>query len=330
MNQFFANILTGINSLIGNYGWSMIIFTVLIKLLISPLDYKSRKGMRRTQAIQPQIAKLQQKYANDKEKLNLKMSELYRKEGINPMSGCLPMLLSMPLLFIMFAAMRLVANTELAKQSIELLVNGAQINEGWLWIKNLWMPDSPFFGIVADKQNLSIIPADIWQKVFASLDEATISALSGMGITAANISGTTIFPLLEATEAYKAEVALWTELPSLNLIITQMSIYAKPNGWFVLPLLACGTQFLMNATTQQQTAPQPAADGQPNTGAFMKYFFPLFSLFICASSNAAFSLYWVVSNLFAWAEQLVFNMMFQAQERAGNTGKPVKEEDTIK
>ena len=73
MNQFFANILTGINSLVGNYGWSMVIFTLLIKLLISPLDYKSRKGMRRTQMIQPQIAKLQQKYANDKDKLNQKI-----------------------------------------------------------------------------------------------------------------------------------------------------------------------------------------------------------------------------------------------------------------
>ena len=62
----------------------------------------------------------------------------------------------------------------------------------------------------------------------------------------------------------------------------------------------------------------------------MKYFFPLFSLFICSSYNAAFSVYWVVSNLFAWAEQLVFNKVFEMQDRAGNTGKPVKEEDSIK
>jgi len=329
MNQFFANILTGINSLIGNYGWSMIIFTVLIKLLISPLDYKSRKSMRRIQDIQPMITKLQQKYGDDKEKLNRKMSELYRKEGVNPMSGCLPMLLSMPLLFIMFAAMRMVANTELAKQTIDLLVNGVQNNEGWLWIKNLWMPDSPFFGIVADQTNLTQIPADIWAKVFASLDEATVTALSGLGIDAANISGATIFPLLAETEAYKAEIALWHELPKLNLLITQMSIYAKPNGWFLLPLLACGTQFLMSATTQQQPA-QPKAEGQPNTGAVMKYFFPVFSLIICSSSNAAFALYWVVSNLFAWAEQLVFNMMFKAQDQKRNAGNAVKEEDSIK
>ncbi|MBR4067361.1 MAG: YidC/Oxa1 family membrane protein insertase [Clostridia bacterium] len=328
MNQFFANILTGINSLIGNYGWSMVIFTLLIKLLISPLDYKSRKGMRRTQQIQPQIAKLQQKYANDKDKLNQKMSELYRKENINPMSGCLPMLLSMPLLFIMFAAMRLVANTELAKQAIELLVNGVQNNEGWLWIKNIWMPDSPFYGTVVDQANLNMITPDIWKNVFASLDAVKVEALAALGVTAENISGATLFPLLQATEAYQAEMALWHELPKLNLLITEMSIYAKPNGWFILPILACVTQFLMSSTTQGQQL--QTNDQQQSTGKFMKYFFPLFSLFICSSYNAAFSVYWVVSNLFAWAEQLVFNKMFEMQDRAGNTGKPVKEEDSIK
>ncbi|MBE5794487.1 MAG: YidC/Oxa1 family membrane protein insertase [Clostridiales bacterium] len=328
MTQFFANILTGINSLIGNYGWSMVIFTVLIKLLISPLDYKSRKGMRRTQLIQPEIAKLQKKYANDKDKMNQKMAELYRKENISPMSGCLPLLISMPLLFIMFAAMRNVANMELAKQAIDLLVNGVQTNESWLWIRNLWMPDSPFYAAIADQQNLQIIPADIWAKVYAGLTDATRTALEGLGVNASNISGQTLFPLLQATEAYTTETALWHELPKLNLLITQMSIYAKPNGWFILPIMACVTQLLMSATTQQPQ--QPAAEGQPDTGKFMKYFFPVFSLFICASSNASFALYWVVSNVFAWAEQLIFNKVFEIQDRKGNTGKSVKEEDSIK
>ena len=329
MTQFFANILTGINSLVGNYGWSMVIFTVLIKLLISPLDYKSRKGMRRTQLIQPEIAKLQKKYANDKDKMNQKMAELYRKENISPMSGCLPMLISMPLLFIMFAAMRNVANMELAKQAIDLLVSGVQTNESWLWIQNIWMPDSPFYAAIADQQNLQIIPADIWAKVYASLTDSTRASLEGLGINAGNISGASIFQLLQATEVYQAETALWHELPKLNLLITQLSIYAKPNGWFLLPILACVTQLLMSATTQQQPQ-QPAAEGQPDTGKFMKYFFPVFSLFICASSNASFALYWVVSNVFAWAEQLIFNKVFEIQDRKGNTGKSVKEEDSIK
>lgn len=109
MNEFLANVLSGINSVIHNYGWSMVVFTILIKMLLLPFDYKSRKSMRRMTALQPQVAKLQKKYANDKEKLNQKTAELYRREKINPMSGCVPMLITMPILFIMFAAMRIIA-----------------------------------------------------------------------------------------------------------------------------------------------------------------------------------------------------------------------------
>ena len=59
MNDFLVAILNGINSVIHNYGWSMVVFTLLIKLILLPLDYKSRKSMRRMTRLQPQVAKLQ-------------------------------------------------------------------------------------------------------------------------------------------------------------------------------------------------------------------------------------------------------------------------------
>lgn len=323
MNEFFAGILNGINTIVQNYGWSMVVFTILIKLVILPLDYKSRKSMRRMTALQPQLSKLQKKYANDKDKLNLKMSELYRKEKINPMSGCLPMLISMPILFIMFAAMRMVANNELAKQAIDLIVNGVQSNEGWLWVKNVWMPDSPFYSILSDASSLKLIPADIWANVLGGQNSAALAQLATLGIDAATINGETVFAALQKTAAYANEMALWAPMPSVNLIFTQLTVYANNNGWFILPILACVTQFLMTATQPQQ----PQVEGQPNTGKFMMYFFPLFSLFICASYNAAFSLYWVVSNVFAWVEGLVLNKIFEKQEKES---KAVIEEESIK
>lgn len=70
-------------------------------------------------AVQPKMQALQKKYANDKEKLNQKMNELYRKEKINPMAGCLPMLIQLPILFCMFTAMRVVANEETVRMVIE-------------------------------------------------------------------------------------------------------------------------------------------------------------------------------------------------------------------
>lgn len=312
MNDFLVAILNGINSVIHNYGWSMVVFTLLIKLILLPLDYKSRKSMRRMTRLQPQVAKLQKKYANDKEKLNQKTAELYRREGINPMSGCLPMLVSMVILFIMFAAMRTVANTEMASQALGLLTTGTQTNESWLWIKNIWMPDSPFNPVIADSANLRIIPADIWAKVFASLDPASVTALAQYGIDAATISGETVFAALQTLPVYAQETQLWATMPQLNLLIANLSIYAHNNGWFILPILAAVTQYLMTLSQ-----PQPAAD--PNnpaasTNKFMKYFFPLFSLWVCSSYNAIFALYWVVGNVFAWVQGLVMNKMFEKMD----------------
>lgn len=312
MNDFLVAILNGINSVIHNYGWSMVVFTLLIKLLLLPLDYKSRKSMRRMTKLQPQIAKLQKKYANDKEKLNQKSAELYRREGVNPMSGCLPLLVSMAILWIMFAAMRTVANTEMASQALNLLTTGTQANESWLWIKNIWMPDSPFNPVIADNANLRMIPADIWAKVLVSLDPASVTALAQYGIDAATISGETVFAALQTLPIYAQETQLWATMPQLNLLIVNLSIYAHNNGWFILPILAAVTQYLMTLSQ-----PQPAAD--PNnpaasTNKFMKYFFPLFSLWICSSYNAIFALYWVVSNVFAWVQGLVMNKMFEKME----------------
>ena len=313
MNDFLVAILNGINSVIHNYGWSMVVFTLLIKLILLPLDYKSRKSMRRMTKLQPQIAKLQKKYANDKEKLNQKSAELYRREGINPMSGCLPMLVSMVILFIMFAAMRTVANTEMASQALNLLTTGTQTNESWLWIKNIWMPDSPFNPVIADSANLRVIPADIWAKVFASLDPASVTALAQYGIDAATISGETVFAALQTLPIYAQETQLWATMPQLNLLIVNLSIYAHNNGWFILPILAAVTQYLMTLS-QPQTAAADPNNPAAGTNKFMKYFFPLFSLWICSSYNAIFALYWVVSNVFAWVQGLVMNKMFEKMD----------------
>ena len=72
MNAFFLSILNGIQSIVNNYGWTIVVFTVLIRLVLMPLDYKSRKGMRKMSAIQPKLNELQRKYGNDKQKFQQK------------------------------------------------------------------------------------------------------------------------------------------------------------------------------------------------------------------------------------------------------------------
>jgi YidC/Oxa1 family membrane protein insertase len=327
INTFLFNILSGINSFIGNYGWSIVVFTIIIKLLLLPLDLKSRKSMRHMSDLQPQIAKLQKKYANDKEKLNQKTAELYRKEHISPLSGCLPMLLSFPILIAMFGAMRMAANIEIAKQTVDLLVNNVVPNQGWLWVKNLWMPDSPFSTIVAQEAQLKLIPVDIWVSVINSLPANTIAALQGLGITADTVTTDTyqtFVTLLSNSQLYTQQLALWDAMPEVNLILFKLQIFASNNGFFITPVLAAVTQYIMTIT-QPQT-PSTNASGK-GTNQFMKYFFPLFSLYICSTYNAGFSIYWVTSNLIAWGEGVIINQSF---ERHTQKSTALVQEDSLK
>ncbi len=96
-----------IYELIQNYGWTLVIVTVLINLLTIPLTIMSQKSMAKTQQLQPLLMELQKKYANDKEKYNTEMQKLYTKYGINPMAGCLPMIIR---LFIILGFVGVVYN----------------------------------------------------------------------------------------------------------------------------------------------------------------------------------------------------------------------------
>lgn len=94
-----AFIIRPIYNLINNYGLTLIIVTILIRMLTIPLTVKSQRSMAKTQLIQPELQKLQQKYKNDQQKLSIEMQKLYKKNNVNPMGGCLPLIVQMFILF---------------------------------------------------------------------------------------------------------------------------------------------------------------------------------------------------------------------------------------
>lgn len=93
--------------LVQNYGLTLVIVTVLIRLATIPLTVMSQKSTAKTQQLQPQIAEIQKKYKNDKEKMSLEMQKLYTKNKVNPMGGCLPMIVQM---FVLFGFIQVVYN----------------------------------------------------------------------------------------------------------------------------------------------------------------------------------------------------------------------------
>ncbi len=131
---FFAKplfrLLEWFHNYVGNWGWAIVLVTLLIKLVLFPLSYKGMMSMNKLKDLAPQMKELKSKYSKDPQKMNMKMMEMYKKEGANPMGGCLPMLIQIP---IFFAIYRVLLN------AVEL--QGAE----WiLWITDLSIKD-PFF-----------------------------------------------------------------------------------------------------------------------------------------------------------------------------------------
>lgn len=91
---------------IANYGIAIILLTLVIKLILYPLTLKQVKGMKAMQELQPKMKDLQEKYKGNPEKLNKEMAILYKESGVNPLAGCLPLLVQMPILMGIFYAIR--------------------------------------------------------------------------------------------------------------------------------------------------------------------------------------------------------------------------------
>ena len=96
-------LLETINKLVGNWGVSILIMTLIMRLLFFPLTKKSSKATRKMQEMQPKIKELQEKYKSNPQRMNTEMARLYQEAGYSPLSGCLPMLIQIPFLFAMFA-----------------------------------------------------------------------------------------------------------------------------------------------------------------------------------------------------------------------------------
>ena len=98
-------VLVKFHDVLHSYGWSIICLTIVVRLLFYPVTAKANSSMKKMQQVQPQLKELREKYKDNPQLLNTKMMELYRKEGVNPFGGCLPILLQIPVFFALYATL---------------------------------------------------------------------------------------------------------------------------------------------------------------------------------------------------------------------------------
>jgi len=115
----FINALIGLYHLFGNFGWAVIAVTAIIRILLIPLVLPTLKSSKKMMLLQPKLKKIQEQFKSDKKALAAAQMELYKKEGINPLSGCLPQIAQIAVLIIFFSAFNMVVNYSMGKGSLE-------------------------------------------------------------------------------------------------------------------------------------------------------------------------------------------------------------------
>jgi YidC/Oxa1 family membrane protein insertase len=131
LTKFFYMVNGAIHTIIPNndlsYGLAIIVFTIIVRLILLPLSVKQLRSTAKMGAIQPEMKKVQAKYKSDPQKAQQEVMKLYKENGVNPMGGCLPMLVQMPILFSLYAVFQ------------HLEMNGAGFIR--IWIPDLTKPD---------------------------------------------------------------------------------------------------------------------------------------------------------------------------------------------
>lgn len=194
---------------IPNYGFVIIVFSIIIKVALHPLSKTSMKSMKKMQALQPLMTEIREKYKDDPQKMNQQVMNLYKDYGVNPAAGCLPLLLQMPILFSLYAVFR---------SSIEL----RQAQFLW-WIHDLSIPDVVF-----------TLPF--------SLPIFGISEVSGLALA----MGITMFVQQKMTVTDPRQAAMVWVMPIMMTLLFNSFPSGLNLYYFIFNILSIGQQMWLN------------------------------------------------------------------------------------
>lgn len=308
--QFIMTFLTS------NFGLAIILFTIITKLLLFPLQLKSKKGMLDQQRIAPKMAALEKKYKNNKQKYSEEVQKLYKQEGVSMLGGCLPTLLVLVIILGLYGVIYkpvyyLMADKDKAiVQDVALQLQSDY--ENGVYIKKTddaekWM----------QRLNEQIRTDENGQRDASRVNELNLAqALAG-----------NTDRLKALKPGYKKYDGLFEiNFNFLGLDLGEQPSYKPFNLLAILPVISAVTAYLMSYLTQKLNGgavQSDAAAKAANTSKTMLYFMPIMSLVIGFTLPSGLTLYWIVNNILSGIQEPL--LMIVAKKRYGAVeAEPVK------
>ena len=298
----FGYIMEWLYRLTSNYGVSLILFSLIVKLILLYPSLRGKKGMMKMSRLNPQLKKLEAKYGDDKEAYQKATVALYKAEGVSPTSGCLWSLLPLLLLFPLYAVVRqpltylLHLNADQVSKIIEILKNGG-----------VALGESTRSSFYQQMVAASHIP-EFADQIRAALPGISETALRGVNFNFLGLD-------LSATPNYRIwnlEAYDWAHI-----------------GLFLLPLFSAAVQLVTALATQklnnsvvtdEKGERDKSADAVNSTAKSMLYMGPIMSLWIGFIMPAALSIYWIAQGVFSAVQEAIFTKVlrkgFDAEDAA--------------
>lgn len=300
---FIINFIYG---LVSNYGMSIILFTIIVKMILLPLNVRSQKAMKRQQKIQPIMAELQKKYANDKEKLQREMMKIYRDNNISMTGGCLPMLLQFPILIGLYQVIQrpityLAGVTDWAASEVVSKVDA---------IKNAMLASNP--QAVGNLANYTT-------EQFAKSGQIQLSDWAGRinGVGDAWAINFNFFGL-DLSQVPSAALSR-----IMNMDFSDIGVVLL----IIIPILAIFTSWLSMKITQMQTGANKTANADDQAAQMsksMSLMMPIMTGFFTFTLPSGMGLYWIISSVMQIVQQVVLNKMLDGKEEEIDVKLPEK------
>jgi YidC/Oxa1 family membrane protein insertase len=284
LGSFLGYILWGAFYLLQDFGLSIIVFTVIVKLCLFPFSVKQQKSMAGTAKLSKKQKEIQEKYANNKQKAQEEMQKLYEKEGVKPMGGCVTMIIPFLVLFgIFYAVAYPLTNTlHLSSDAVSQAVSYINTIPGYVSANtNATYQEVSFLTIFPN-----ICNTDAIKSIF----------------TSAEISQLSMF--------YKGFNTFGIDLLAVP------SQYGLFSPYILFPVLCflsnVGSQFVMQKINNQMAQQQGCMK-------LMLYAMPLFSAWIAYSVPAAMGFYWIISAVLGLVQSILLNKIFSPVQLTANS-----------
>lgn len=315
---------------IANIAICIVLFTIVVKMLMLPLTIKQQKGTRLSAKMNPEIQKIQAKYKGKKDqasmqKQQMEMQEVYAKYGTSPMAGCLPLLISLPIMFALYRVIyKIPAYVTDINSLYDMVATQFMQIEGYAEaLKNFMAGNNIQAGVgkltslVPDSQEAKTLLIDIFSKFNTSnwdtfLDLGKWSGYNGTEIIN-YFKDTNGLNQLREIAAQPALLEAIDEIRHVNRFIGKLNILDTP-GWkfpgILVPITAAGTQFLqsklMMTATTSRTEETPGADTMKTMNTVM----PVVSGIFCVFMPIGVGIYWIASSVVQIGQQLFINKYF--------------------